>query len=152
MANTYTQLHIHLVFAVKFRQALLQPSWKEELHRYITTLFQAHDHKLLQVNSMPDHLHAFIGLRPTEAISSLVQHVKAESSKWVKAKMLMPSFAWQDGFGAFSYSRSSVPDVIRYIQNQEAHHQKESFLDEYKRMLQAFEIDFEEQYIFKAPI
>lgn len=152
MANTYTQLHIQLVFAVKYRSDLIQPAWKEELHKYITALIQQHEHKLLQVNSMPDHLHIFIGLRPWEALSDLVQHVKSESTKWLKTKKLSPSFAWQEGFGAFSYSKSHVDNVIRYIQNQEAHHKEESFLDEYKRMLNAFEVEYDERYVFKEPI
>lgn len=152
MANTYTPLHIHLIFAVKYRLGLIQSSWKNELHQYMTVLFQEHDHKLLQINSMPDHLHAFIGLRPSEAISSLVQHVKSESTKWVKTKGFTPAFAWQDGFGGFSHSKSQVPTVIRYIQNQEAHHKRESFLDEFCRILKAFEIEYNEQYLFKEPI
>jgi REP element-mobilizing transposase RayT len=151
MANTYTQLHIQLVFAVKYRLGLIQPSWKEDLHRYMTALLQAHDHKMLQINSMPDHIHIFIGLRPHEALSSLVQHVKAESTKWIKAKGFTAAFGWQDGFGAFSYSRSSVPAVINYIQNQEVHHQKEPFLKEYRRLLNAFEIEYKEEYLFKDP-
>ena len=152
MANTYTQLHTQFVFAVKYRAALIQKAWKDELHKYITGIIQDNGHKMLQVNSMPDHIHILIGLRPTQAIAALVQNVKAESSKWIKGKKFfaMP-FAWQEGYGAFSYSKSHVPDVIRYIQNQEVHHKKETFLDEYKKMLKAFEIEFDEQYIFKEP-
>ena len=101
---------------------------------------------------MPDHIHILIGMRPIQSISALVQNVKTESSKWIKAKgFCNGSFAWQDGFGAFSYSKSHVPDVIRYIQNQENHHKKETFLDEYRNFLKAFEISFEEKYIFKEP-
>jgi REP element-mobilizing transposase RayT len=152
MADTYTQLHIQLVFAVKYREGLIQTAWKEKLHRYLTALIEDHDHKLLQVNSMPDHIHILIGYRPHEALSALVQHVKAESTKWVKSKQLAVNFRWQDGYGAFSYSRSHVPAVIRYIQNQPVHHKKEMFLDEYRRMLQMFEIAYEEQYLFTEPI
>ena len=152
MANTYTQLHIQLVFAVKYRAALIQKEWKERLHQYITGMFQQNEHKMLQINSMPDHIHIFIGLRPHQSISSLVQNVKAESSKWIKNnKLCKTPFAWQEGFGAFSYSKSHVDRVIRYIQNQEAHHKKESFLDEYRRMMKAFEIEYDEKYIFKEP-
>ncbi len=150
MPNTYTQLHIQLVFAVKYRAALIENEWKERLHQYITGIFQQNEHKMLQINSMPDHIHIFIGLRPHQSISSLVQNVKAESSKWIKENKLSKSpFAWQEGFGAFSYSKTHVPDVIRYIQSQEAHHKKETFLDEYKKMLKAFEIEYDERYIFK---
>jgi len=152
MANTYTQLHIQFVFAVKYRAASIEKEWKDELHKYITGIIQENGHKMLQVNSMPDHIHIFIGMRPTQSIASLVQNVKAESSKWVKDRKFCTSpFAWQEGYGAFSYSKSHVPDVIRYIQNQEAHHQKETFLEEYKKILKAFEIEYDEQYIFNEP-
>jgi len=153
MANTYTQLHIQFVFAVKYRAALIEKGWKDELHRYITGIIQENGHKMLQLNSMPDHIHIFIGMGPTQSIASLIQNVKAESSKWIKDKKFCTTpFAWQEGYGAFSYSKSHVPDVIRYIQNQEAHHQKETFLEEYKKILKAFEIEYDEQYIFKEPI
>ncbi len=152
MANTYTQLHIQFVFAVRYRAALIHREWKNELHKYITGIFQANDHKILQINSMTDHIHIFIGMRPHQSISSVVQNVKTESSKWIKEKKFCSApFAWQEGYGAFSYSKSHVADVIRYIQNQEAHHKKETFLDEYKRFLKAFEIEYDEQYIFKEP-
>ncbi len=99
---------------------------------------------------MPDHIHIFIGMRPHQSISTLVQNIKTESSKWIKAQNLCSSsFAWQEGYGAFSYAKSQVPDVIRYIQNQEIHHRKEIFLDEYRRFLDAFEIEWDERYIFK---
>ncbi len=152
MANTYTQLHIQLVFAVKYRTSLIQTEWKEKLHQYITGIFQNNEHKMLQINSMPDHIHIFIGMRPNQSISALVQNLIAESSKWIKENNFCRSaFAWQEGFGAFSYFNSHVPDVIRYIQNQGAHHKKETFLDEYRQMLKAFEIEYDEQYIFKEP-
>lgn len=152
MANTYTQLQIHLVFAVKYRAALIQKEWNARLHQYITGIFQNNEHKMLQINSMPGHIHIFIGMRPHQSISSLVQNVKAESSKWIKDnKFCKSTFAWQNGFGAFSYSNSHVNRVIRYIQNQEAHHKKETFLHEYRRLLNAFEVDYNDQYIFKEP-
>ena len=152
MANTYTQLPIHLVFAVKYRAALIHPVWKDELHKYITGIFQANSHKMLQVNSMPDHIHILIGLNPAQAISAIVQNVKTESSKWVKAqKLCSQPFAWQEGYGAFSYAKSQVPDVVTYIKNQEIHHQKETFLDEYRKFLTRFEIEWDEQYIFNEP-
>ncbi|WP_238989262.1 transposase [Mucilaginibacter terrigena] len=105
---------------------------------------------MLQINSMPDHIHIFIGMRPEQSVSSLVQNVKTESSKWIKEQKFCPSpFAWQEGYGAFSYSKSQVPNVVNYIKNQEAHHKKESFLDEYRKSLTAFDVDWEENYIFK---
>jgi REP element-mobilizing transposase RayT len=150
MPNTYTQIHIQFVFAVKYRLALIATPWKNELHQYITGIIQNKTHKMLQVNSMPDHLHMFIGFRPDENISQLAQIVKSESPKWINGKQLCnEKFGWQDGFGAFSYSKSHVPNVIRYIQNQEAHHRKQTFRDEYIAFLKAFEIDFDERYIFK---
>lgn len=152
MPNTYTQLHIQFVFAVKYREGLIQREWKEEVHKYITGIFEENNHKMLQINSMPDHIHIFIGLRPHQAISSLIQNVKTESSKWTKAQGFSTVFAWQDGYGAFSYAKSQVPAVIRYIQNQEVHHKKQTFLDEYRKMLTLFQIEWDEQYIFKEPI
>ncbi len=152
MPNTYTQLHIQFVFAVKYRAALIQRTWQTRLHEYITGMFQKNEHKMLQINSMPDHVHIFIGMRPHQSISALLQNVKSESTKWINENNFCNSaFAWQEGFGAFSYSKSHVPDVIRYIQNQEAHHKKETFLDEYRHMLKAFEIEYDERYIFKEP-
>ena len=152
MANTYTQLHIQLVFAVKYRLALIEKEWKEQLHQYITGIIQQNNHKVLQINSMPDHIHIFIGMRPDQSISSLVQNVKTESNKKIKENNFCKSiFAWQEGFGGFSYSKSHVDDVIRYIQNQEAHHKKETFLDEYRKLLKAFEVEYDERYIFKEP-
>lgn len=124
MANTYTQIHIQFVFAVKYRQALIHSSWKEKLHQYITGIFQANQHKILQINSMPDHIHILAGIRPHQSVSALIQNVKTESTKWIKHQELSPFFAWQEGYGAFSYSKSHIPDVIRYIQNQETHHKK----------------------------
>lgn len=152
MPNTYTQIHIQFVFAVKYRQALIHASWKERLHQYITGIFQNNQHKMLQINSMPDHIHILVGFRPHQSISALIQNVKTESTKWIKEKDISPSFAWQEGYGAFSYSKSHVPDVIRYIQNQEEHHRKQSFLEEYRSFLKAFDIDFDERYIFKEPV
>jgi putative transposase len=153
MANTYTQLHIQLVFAVKYRRALIDPAWSGDLHAYLTGIVQNNKHKMLQVNSMPDHIHALIGLRPHQAISALVQNVKAETSKWIcKRGFCRQKFAWQEGFGAFSYSKSDVPHVIRYIINQQEHHRKTTFLEEYKKLLTEFSIDYDEQYIFTNPI
>ena len=127
MPNTYTQIHIQFVFAVKYRRAQIRPEWKERLHQYITGILQNNEHTVLQINSMPDHIHILIGMRPHQSISALMQNVKTESSKWIKDEKLAATFAWQEGYGAFSYAKSQVPAVIRYIQNQEVHHKKESF-------------------------
>jgi REP element-mobilizing transposase RayT len=105
-------LHIQLVFAVKYRATLIHKEWKEDLHRFITGIFQQNDHKMLQINSMPDHIHILIGMRPNQSISGIVQNVKTESSKWIKKeKFCKEAFGWQEGFGAFSYSKSNVSDV-----------------------------------------
>ena len=152
MANSYTQIHIQFVFAVKYRAALIGDDWKERLHQYITGIFQENKHKMLQINSMPDYIHIFIGMRPDQSVSSLIQNVKTESSKWIKAQNLCSQpFAWQEGYGAFSYSKSQVPAVTRYIRNQEIHHKNFTFLDEYKKFLTAFGIEWNEQNIFKEP-
>lgn len=152
MANTYTQLHIQFVFAVKYRKALISKAWKEDLHQYISGIIRANDHKVLQVNSMPDHIHILVGMRPVQAISALVQNIKAESSKWINNKELCQEhFSWQEGFGAFSYSKTHVASVIAYIQNQENHHAKKNFLDEYVEMLKMSGVDYKEEYIFNEP-
>ncbi|MEO6851525.1 MAG: IS200/IS605 family transposase, partial [Mucilaginibacter sp.] len=107
MANSFTQIHIQFVFAVKYRAALIGDEWKERLHQYITGIFQQNNHKMLQINSMPDHIHIFIGMRPDQSVSSLIQNVKTESSKWIKTENLCSQpFAWQEGYGAFSYAKS----------------------------------------------
>ena len=132
---------------------MIQHEWKDRLHQYITGIFQNFNHKMLQINSMPDHLHALIGMRPNQSISALMQWVKSDSTKWIKEKGLCKSaFAWQEGYGAFSYCKSHVNDVIRYIQNQEIHHRNETFLDENRRMLREFEIDYDERYLFTQMI
>ena len=153
MPNTYTQIHVQFIFAVKYRRALIDTLWKDELHKYITGIIQNKTHKMLQVNTMPDHLHMLIGFRPDENMSQLIQIVKSESTKWINDNNLThQKFGWQDSFGAFSYSKSHVPDVIKYIQNQEQHHKKQTFLEEYIAFLKAFEIQFDERYIFKELI
>jgi putative transposase len=150
MSNTYTQIHIQFVFAVKYRASVISNDWRERLHQYMTGIFQENNHKMLQINSMPDHIHIFISMRPHQSISSLIQNVKTETSKWINAQRLCPHpFAWQEGYGAFSYAKSQVADVCRYIQNQEIHHKKETFLNEYKKFLTAFEIEWNEKYIFR---
>jgi REP element-mobilizing transposase RayT len=150
MANTYTQIHIQTVFAVRKRTGLIQPAWKDELYKYITGIIQNHDHKLLAINGMPDHLHIFFGMRPTQSVSDLLQDIKGSSSKWINEKRFISDhFEWQSGFGAFSYSKDDMNKVINYIETQEEHHSKVSFLDEYRKLLRDFDIDYNEKYIFK---
>ena len=152
MANTFHQIHIQSIFAVKKITGLIQREWKDELYKYITGIIQKHDHKLLAINGMADHVHIFFGMRPTQSLSDLMQDVKGNSSKWINEKKFIESkFEWQSGFGAFSYSKSQVSTVIGYIQNQENHHRKITFLQEYKKFLDKFEADYDERYIFKLP-
>ena len=153
MANTYTQIHIQFVFAVKHRKGIIHNSFKDDLYKYITSIIQTHNHKLLAVNGMPDHIHILIGMRPTQSISDLLQDIKGSSSKWINEnKFLNVKFEWQEGYAAFSYSKSSVEKVINYIKNQEEHHRRKTFKEEYLKLLEDFEIDFDERYIFKDPL
>ncbi len=153
MANTFSQIHIQFVFAVKYRQCLIQQTWKAELYKYITGIVQKHNHKMLAINGVSDHVHIFIGMRPTQSVSDLMQDVKGSSSKWInEQKFTTHKFEWQEGYGAFSYSLSQVKNVISYINNQEAHHARQSFKEEYITFLQKFDIAFDERYIFKEPI
>jgi len=150
MANTYTQIHIQFVFAVKYRNCLIHHSWKEELYMYITGITKENGHKLLAINGMSDHIHILIGLRPTQSISDLMQDIKGGSSKWINLKKFLKiKFEWQEGYGAFSYSKSQLGNIIQYIKNQENHHKAKSFREEYLEILKEFEIDYNENYIFK---
>ena len=150
MSNTYTQIHIQSVFAVKRRENLILPKWKEDLYKYITGIIKDYDHKVLAVNGMPDHIHIFFGMRPTQSLSDLMQIVKASSSKWINEHSFTPKkFNWQEGYGGFSYSKSHVERVINYVRNQENHHRIKSFREEYKETLDAFGIPFDEKYIFQ---
>ena len=149
MPNTYTQLHVQLVFAVKGRAALVHKSWKDVLYQYITGIVQNNGHKMLQINGMPDHIHIFIGYNPNQKIPDLVEAIKTDSAHFVKHKGLSPQkFNWQGGYGAFSYARSQVDSVVKYIANQERHHQKQSFEKEYLKMMEKFEIPFNPEYLF----
>ncbi|MBP7827582.1 MAG: IS200/IS605 family transposase [Verrucomicrobia bacterium] len=150
MANTYTQIYIQVVFAVEGRQNLIAPEHNDELQKYITGIVSAQEHKLIAINNMPDHLHLLVGLRPDAALSELVRDIKANSSRFInERRWVMGRFAWQEGFGAFSYSRSQLGAVIRYIENQQKHHAKKSFLEEYMALLDKFEVKYDPRYLFK---
>jgi putative transposase len=152
MANSYTQIHIQCVMAVKYRASLIQPDWKDQLQKYMTGVVQNYGHKMLAINNMPDHLHMFFGFRPNQSLSDLMRIVKSESSKWINDKQFTPAiFNWQEGYGAFSYSRSHVQRVVEYVLNQEEHHRHKTFLEEYEQFLKQFEVDYDERYIFKLP-
>ena len=151
MANTFTQIHIHAIVAVKFRAAVIMPAWKERLHQYITAILQNNTHKMLAINSMSDHLHFLFGFRPTQSLSDLMRIVKGESSEWINKQKFTPSiFRWQEGYGAFSYARSQVKAVAQYVEDQEIHHHKKTFLEEYQDFLEKFEVEYDPQYIFKV--
>lgn len=153
MANTYTQLHIHFVFAVKFRGALIHPSFKDELYQYITGIVKSYNHKLLCINGMPDHIHILIGFRPTQSIADLMKLVKNNSSKWInEKKFLKVQFEWQEGYGAFSYSKTDLKNIINYIQNQEKHHAKVTFKQEFILLLEEYELEYDINYLFNEPI
>jgi putative transposase len=150
MPNTYTQVHIHFVFVVKYRKALISKGWKDELYKYITGIVQNNNHKMVCINGMPDHIHLLIGLRSTQSMADLMKDVKQSSSKWINQnKLTSIKFEWQEGYGAFSYSKSQLQQVINYINTQEEHHRAKSFNEEYKGILEKFGILYDEKYIFK---
>lgn len=149
MPDTYTQIHIHCVFAVKYRKSVIAADWKDRLYKYITGIVQNHNHKLLAINGMPDHVHLFFGMRPAQSLSDLMRLVKGESSEWINNERLTSSlFRWQEGYGAFSYAKKEIPVVCNYIHNQEEHHRKESFLEEYEALLNEFGIEYKKEYLF----
>ncbi len=151
MANTYTQIHIQAVFAVQNRQSLINSQWKDELYKYMTGIIQNYEHKVLQINGMPDHIHILFGMRPTQALSELMKQLKQDSSRWLNEKYFHNNkFSLQSGYGAFSYSKSDVHIVIKYIQNHELHHKTVTFEAEYRKLLDEFNIEYDEQYILKS--
>jgi putative transposase len=151
MPNTYTQLNIQFVFAVQNRASLITPKWEEELYKYITGIVQNNQHKMIAINGIPNHLHIVVGANnTTQSISNLMKVVKGESSEWINNKgFVRGRFSWQEGYGAFSYSKSQVDSVYKYVMNQKVHHQKQSFIEEYVQLLEAFGIEYDARYIFK---
>jgi putative transposase len=149
MANTYSQIYIQTVFAVSNRESLLQKEFREDVFKYISGIVTNQAQKLIAINGVEDHLHTLIGLKPRLALADLVQDIKVDSSKFINDKKLVHGrFSWQEGYGAFSYGHSQLDAVIRYIQNQEKHHQRRAFKDEYLTLLRKFDIAFEEKYVF----
>jgi putative transposase len=150
MANTYLQIYIQAVFAVKLRDAVIDKIWKDELHGVIGNLINETGCKTIIVNGVYDHVHCFFGLKPTISVSDLMQTTKAKSSKWINDHHKTKThFEWQGGFGAFSYGRSQIDDMYQYILNQETHHQKQTFREEYLNFLNKFEMPYDERYIFE---
>ena len=149
MANTYTQIYIHIVFAVEHRQNLIPKEHKDELHQYITGIVTNKKQKVIQINSMPDHIHIFVGIDPNVAISELVKTIKANSSRFINKKQwTVGRFSWQEGFAAFSYSHSQLDNVADYIKNQEARHAHKSFREEYLAFLKRFNVPYNPKYVF----
>jgi putative transposase len=150
MSSTFSQIYIHIVFAVKGRDSLIQSSWEARLYKYITGIVQNKEQKMLAINGMPDHIHFLIGMRPSCNLSDLVREVKKSSNEFIKEnKFTKLKFQWQEGFGAFSYSHSQLNDVIGYIMNQKEHHQKKTFKEEYIELLKKFEVEHKEEYLFE---
>jgi REP element-mobilizing transposase RayT len=131
---------------------MIDKVWKDELYKYITGIIQQQKHKLIIINGIPNHIHILIGYRPHQSLSDLLQDIKGSSSKWINEKKLTSNrFAWQEGYGAFSYGHSLLPKVINYIKNQEQHHKKIIFMDEYRSYLKSYEVEYDERYILKEP-
>jgi len=150
MANTYSQLNIHCVFAVKGRENFITKEFRDNLHRYMSGVLKNDGSYPLAVGGWMDHVHVFFELQPTMTIADQIRMLKATSSKWVNDnKLVKGKFHWQEGYGAFSYSRSQRNSVIKYITTQETHHKKRTFRDEYMELLNKFEIPFEDKYIFE---
>lgn len=150
MANTYTQIYIHIVFAVQGRHNLIPKSIREELHKYITGIVHNRNQKMLAIFCMPDHTHILVGMKPDISISDLTRDIKAISSKFLNDnRFVKGKFSWQLGFGAFSYSKSQIDSVIKYILNQEQHHKKKTFKEEYFEFLKRFGIAYDEKYLFE---
>lgn len=149
MSNTYSQIYLHFVFAVHDRECVIMHEWKDELYKYITGIVVNRRQKLLAIGGMFDHVHMFVNMSPSMSPSDLMADVKRASSRWINEKgFVLGKFAWQEGFGAFSYAYSQINNVIQYIMTQEQHHKTKTFREEYIAMLKAFEIDFDERYIF----
>ena len=149
MANTYTQLYIQLVFAVKGREQLIPELHRENVQKYITGIITNKDHKCLAIYAMPDHIHILIGYNPSDSISDLVRDIKVSSSKFISNQNWMPKgFKWQEGFGAFSYSRSHLDRIVKYIRNQKEHHSRQTFKAEYLELLENFNVDYNDKYLF----
>lgn len=149
MPNTYTQLYIQFVFAVKWRESLIQSGWKDELYKYITGIVRNNKSKVLAINGMADHVHLFIGYKPSVPIPDLIKDIKVASSLWINEKKLTnEKFNWQEGYGAFSYRLRDIDEICKYIQNQDLHHRTTTFREEYTELLKDFAVAFEDKYLF----
>jgi putative transposase len=153
MANTYTQIYVQIVFAVQGRQSLIRPQHNDELQKYMTGIISGQGQKLIAINNMPDHFHILVGQTPTVALSDLVRGIKAGSSGFINdRRWVLGRFSWQEGFGAFSYAHSRLDSVIRYIQNQQEHHRRATFQEEYLEFLKRFNVPQDERYTFQPVV
>jgi REP element-mobilizing transposase RayT len=149
MANAYTQIYLQLVFSPMSHENVIPQKHKEELQKYTTGIIQNRKHKLLAINFMPNHIHILIGYNPSQPLPDLVRDIKSISSKFINENKWMPGkYRWQEGYGSFSYSRSQIDDVINYINSQDEHHKKMSFKEEYLRLLDKYEVDYDPKYLF----
>lgn len=150
MPDTYSQIYIQIVFAVKYRKSMIHHSWEDDLYKYITGIIQNKGQKLIAINGMPDHIHIFIGMKPSCNLSDLVREIKKSSNNYInEMNLTQTNFRWQEGFGAFSYSQSHIDNVVKYINNQKQHHSKQTFKEEYVDFLKKFVIDYDEKYLFE---
>lgn len=150
MEPTYSQLYIHFIFAVNGRHSFIPQEHKEELQKFMTALVQNRNSKLIAINCMPDHTHIYAGITPEVVIQDFVKEIKVESNRFINSKQwLKKKFSWQTGYGAFSYSRSSLDNMAKYILNQEEYHRTKNFEIEYKGILKEFEIDYDPKYLFE---
>lgn len=149
MADVFSQMYIHLVFSPKNRNALIKPSWEEHLYKYITGIIQGRSHKMLAIGGMPDHIHIFIGLKPVESVSDLVREIKKSSNHFINTEKLSTNFDWQNGYGAFTHSRSQINNVCKYILNQKEHHKNKTFQEEFLKFCNDFEIEIGKKQLFE---
>ncbi len=150
MAGTFSQIYIQYVFTVKGRHNLMQKPWRNEVFKYIAGIIKAKGQKSIIVNGVADHIHVFVGLRPSICISDLVRDIKNNSSKFINEQgWLKGKFSWQEGYGAFSYAHSQIENVYQYILNQEEHHRRKTFREEYLDFLQKFEVEYDKKYLFE---
>ena len=149
MANTYCQIYIHLVFAVKHRGCFLAESWRQDLYRYITGIVDAKGHKLYAIGGMRDHIHILVSMSPAQSVSGMARDIKRSSALWIKQNHFVDgNFAWQEGFGAFSYGKSQIDNVVQYIKNQKQHHIGKTMREEYIDFLRIFGIEYDERFVF----
>jgi putative transposase len=150
MANSYTQLYIQIVFAVKSRENLISEQWRVSLEKYICGIITHNKSKLLAIYCNPDHTHILLSIHPNISISEITRDIKTNSSRWINEnKLIKGKFNWQEGYGAFTYSKSQLDAVIKYIINQPIHHKKNTFKEEYLRILQKSNVDYDERYLFE---